>query len=63
MKRSFSWHFYAVLLLIISITATVYTYFIKHEEYAYEMADLQAMNNALTAAQIEMLSRFHALDL
>ena len=53
MKQQLSWHFYVVLLFVISIAITVFSYFIKHTEYTYEMADLQAMNNAISAAKME----------
>lgn len=51
MKRKLSWHFYAVIIIVISVFAAVGAYFVKHEEYACEMADLQAMRSAAMAAE------------
>lgn len=53
MKHKPSWHFYAVLLIVVNIAITVFAYFLKNEEYAYEMADLQAMRGAIVSAQME----------
>ena len=51
MKIKLSWHFFAVCLIVINVTATVYAYYSRNEEYAYEMADLQAMRCAEELAQ------------
>lgn len=53
MKHKLSWHFYTVLLVVVNIAITVNAYFIKNTEYAYEMADLQAMRGAIVSAQME----------
>ena len=52
MMYKLSWHFYAVLLIVMSIAFTVGVYFVKTEEYAYEMADLQAMRAAFESAKM-----------
>lgn len=51
MRRGLSWHLYAVLLVVASIALTVSAFFAKNEEYAYEMADLQAMHAARSTAE------------
>ena len=51
LKRKLSWHFYAVIIIAISVFAAVGAYFVKHEEYACEMADLQAMRSAAMSAE------------
>ena len=51
MKRYLSWHFFAACLIVINLTSTVYAYYSRNEEYAYEMADLQAMRCAEALAQ------------
>ena len=51
MKKKLSWHFYAALIFVVSVFAAVSVYFVKKEEYACEMADLQAMRSAAMAAE------------
>ena len=53
MKQRFSWHFYAALLLVVNIAISVFAFYAKNEEYAYEMADLQAMRVALESAALQ----------
>ena len=53
MKRGLSWHFYATLLIVANIAITVFAFYVKNVEYAYEMADLQAMHSALQSAVLK----------
>ncbi len=53
MKRGLSWHFYATLLIVANIAITVFAFYVKNVEYAYEMADLQAMRAALESAAFQ----------
>ena len=53
MKRGLSWHFYATLLIVANIAITVFAFYVKNVEYAYEMADLQTMRAALESAAFQ----------
>lgn len=52
MKTKFSWHFYAACGIIVIVLLTINAHFLRKEEFAYEMADLQAMRNAEAAAMM-----------
>lgn len=53
MKHKLSWHFYAVLSVVLLIAAAVAAYMLKQVEFSYEMADLQTMNAARASAELK----------
>lgn len=53
MKRKLSWHFYAVLSAVLALALAATAVVLRKTEFAYEMADLQAMRVAYTSAELK----------
>ena len=51
-KFNLSWHFYVVCVVVVVVAAAFFYHFSRIEEYAYELADLEAMRNAEDTARL-----------
>lgn len=58
MKRKLSWHFYAVLAIVLIMALAFTIYFRRREEKACELADLLVMQNAYDTALLLWHDRF-----